>query len=1087
MAWTLAWWLLLHVVAVAWHRVAAGDIGTTSSRPTITPGDNRAGASTGFDVSIAKFSTPLTGKDDKIIIKKLDNWALSHNEDTKCSIVHGGQTVPVNKTVVSDQTITVWLNGDIAITNATVLTKITCTAVKAPGTAKEQPLAEIVTKAQNAQKDQATDVKCSTIRPNVLGAVEKTLVPDDNRTAMVVTLKTTISSFSNSLSSGDNIVLGPFPDGWKFNEGTSPASTICTINSANSATETVDPRTVEITVGVAITAGVETVIECGSIRLPREARGSTRMGIKTTDSSGNTKDQTATAKLGAVLACPASAMCPVGTYVSGDKACGASLNCNDCDLGHYCKGGVAEKRKCPSGTYGNETNLTSSGQCRTCPNSKYYFPAGATASSQCESCPSTTAHDDATATCKCALNYYLAPANAGKAIVHPIECEKEGRWHTGPYSKCPQNCKRADSGTLVRTRAVYCRLFDDLSSTPTEVNASHCGEAFAGKKPTTTVKCNDFLCTNVAKVHALVCSDNSMCSGNGICRIDDAPMNNVSTCQCTPLWAGKNATNQCMQEKEKGDQEHRWGVTKAFGKCSKGCNGERTRNLTCYSYAWNTTDPSSTDNCPVLSFMSAPSPSPSPAAEASSNSSNTTKKTTSPATTRKSVLESAACNVQDCKTPWVEVRWVVPNQKYKIVGSGLLVQQAFEQAYRAELAYFMNMSFEGVHIENITESERTYARTESPTSGSPGPSPSAVSQNASAGTPSPAPSPSDTSPAPAPGTHYSVNVTLRLLSGCSSAAKKTLFEGAIHRSVGFYMRQAVALGIAPEVRVRNPSGSNSCVKPTDPGGAESVNTPDIGLILGVTLGSLAFVGLASFGGWKLYLKRKENQEKFSEKDVELGRTTTNPLSDWSENVDESSGQTYYVNAKTRRSTWTQPDTADDWSTHRDEGSGQTYYVHKKTRRTTWTLPEVLNYANHEQQKLDTLKATFGKGKKKKSSKKKSGTKAKKSGDWTRHVDGSTGATYYSSNKSRRSTWSKPDDFDTECPPTKTKEKKSIIARASSYFKRTIPTDEDGNPLKCSQCYNDVYLDGMCMHHFKSQHEKVQRANDRRRKKFFGDQ
>ena len=77
-------------------------------------------------------------------------------------------------------------------------------------------------------------------------------------------------------------------------------------------------------------------------------------------------------------------------------------------------------------------------------------------------------------------------------------------------------------------------------------------------------------------------------------------------------------------------------------------------------------------------------------------------------------------------------------------------------------------------------------------------------------------------------------------------------------------------------------------------------------------------------------------------------------SDWTEKVDKRSGQTYYVNRKTRASQWTTPDAllrkqtaeargeaASDWIQKTDPKSGKAYYVNIKTKHRQWKMPEVL--------------------------------------------------------------------------------------------------------------------------------------------------
>ena len=98
----------------------------------------------------------------------------------------------------------------------------------------------------------------------------------------------------------------------------------------------------------------------------------------------------------------------------------------------------------------------------------------------------------------------------------------------------------------------------------------------------------------------------------------------------------------------------------------------------------------------------------------------------------------------------------------------------------------------------------------------------------------------------------------------------------------------------------------------------------------------------------------------------------------------------------------------DWATHKDEDSGHTYYVNNKTRRSTWTRPEDMNKDEHTTGRNagnhDRRSRLHLKGKKKKKEK-------KITGEWTEHVDQESGASYYSSNRTRRSTWSKPYDFE----------------------------------------------------------------------------
>ena len=84
MGWKSVGWLVLSFLIYTLSGVLGGKIGTGSKKPSIRPGDNRAGASTNLQVSIPKFSNSLTKQDDQIIISNLNNWVLSNNGKTEC-------------------------------------------------------------------------------------------------------------------------------------------------------------------------------------------------------------------------------------------------------------------------------------------------------------------------------------------------------------------------------------------------------------------------------------------------------------------------------------------------------------------------------------------------------------------------------------------------------------------------------------------------------------------------------------------------------------------------------------------------------------------------------------------------------------------------------------------------------------------------------------------------------------------------------------------------------------------------------------------------------------------------------------------
>ena len=68
--------------------------------------------------------------------------------------------------------------------------------------------------------------------------------------------------------------------------------------------------------------------------------------------------------------------------------------------------------------------------------------------------------------------------------------------------------------------------------------------------------------------------------------------------------------------------------------------------------------------------------------------------------------------------------------------------------------------------------------------------------------------------------------------------------------------------------------------------------------------------------------------------------------DWSSQIDEATGATYYTNSSTGETTWTpppgHPDAApaahDPWVEQADPSTGTAYYLNTETGETAWVHP-----------------------------------------------------------------------------------------------------------------------------------------------------
>jgi hypothetical protein len=118
------------------------------------------------------------------------------------------------------------------------------------------------------------------------------------------------------------------------------------------------------------------------------------------------------------------------------------------------------------------------------------------------------------------------------------------------------------------------------------------------------------------------------------------------------------------------------------------------------------------------------------------------------------------------------------------------------------------------------------------------------------------------------------------------------------------------------------------------------------------------------------LRSVETKFRASENRLKFSKSPPVPprMSDWVEKVDPKSGKTYYANTATKETSWKKPDgyvpthppaapaptsssasnsppppptSTADWIEKTDPKSGKAYYVNTKTKETSWTKPGVL--------------------------------------------------------------------------------------------------------------------------------------------------
>ena len=125
--------------------------------------------------------------------------------------------------------------------------------------------------------------------------------------------------------------------------------------------------------------------------------------------------------------------------------------------------------------------------------------------------------------------------------------------------------------------------------------------------------------------------------------------------------------------------------------------------------------------------------------------------------------------------------------------------------------------------------------------------------------------------------------------------------------------------------------------------------------------SAAFVHAPSSDAHEQEEEREEGEKPQQRKrqGVAGAKKTVSKLTDeeketWVEKVDPKTGKKFYVNPKTRKSSWSLPmgavsaaaslasaKNAQEWVEKVDKKSGQRYWANKETHETTWTKPAAM--------------------------------------------------------------------------------------------------------------------------------------------------
>ena len=259
---------------------------------------------------------------------------------------------------------------------------------------------------------------------------------------------------------------------------------------------------------------------------------------------------------------------------------------------------------------------------------------------------------------------------------------------------------------------------------------------------------------------------------------------------------------------------------------------------------------------------------------------------------------------------------------------------------------------------------------------------------------------------------------------------------------------------------------------------------------------------------------KKTGEKVSAKKGPTG----SPAAVWTAYKDDDTAEIYFTHSVNGKTTWSKPKEPfvigkgedirlseidsdeesagesegspkkpDQWTAYKDDDSGEVYFTNSLKRCTTWTVPQSgFRVGKGEAIDVDALKV-IGDSEDDGSSRE---TEAPEGGGNT------VGPSSVGDQTKVKVEGTAEGAVGKKKADTAKKNKFSFVpsigalkAAIKSRKGKNEPTETDAKAQpKCSQkkCDDDVYLDGLCLLHFKDRHVQQQKVYEKRRQKFFGD-
>ena len=249
-----------------------------------------------------------------------------------------------------------------------------------------------------------------------------------------------------------------------------------------------------------------------------------------------------------------------------------------------------------------------------------------------------------------------------------------------------------------------------------------------------------------------------------------------------------------------------------------------------------------------------------------------------------------------------------------------------------------------------------------------------------------------------------------------------------------------------------------------------------------------------------------------------GGATESTTAEWTAYKDDDTGEIYFTHSVNGKTTWSKPKEPfvigegedirlseidsdeesasesegspkkpDQWTAYKDDDSGEVYFTNSLKRCTTWTVPQSgFRVGKGEAIDVDALKV-IGDSEDDGSSRE---TEAPEGGGNT------VGPSSVGDQTKVKVEGTAEGAVGKKKADTAKKNKFSFVpsigalkAAIKSRKGKNEPTETDAKAQpKCSQkkCDDDVYLDGLCLLHFKDRHVQQQKVYEKRRQKFFGD-